>query len=304
MPNGYQVEVEFVRKYNGGPQSILRLPVTGKETAVNFPAPDNVSGDSIVLRFRKVITSVPDLPAILIPGTLAVIQRPVLLYPTLMPPGQTIAVNSQDRVFVRSGSFEIRGHHLLRPVVSDGSSTFGTTITNVAFANTPITVVSSRYDRDAEHLPGWHGDDILTVTMPDLGSHGTTGALTVTTHGGSASYVGAVYVEPPNVTQIDEVTGNGGTKLRRVLPGQPMYLGQEYQISGSALVLKVDGSMVDQGRVAVDGIVQQVLQSSPTQIRFRLQYSVSPSSQVTVATRFGGASVGAFPIASPPAPPP
>jgi hypothetical protein len=83
-----------------------------------------------------------------------------------------------------------------------------------------------------------------------------------------------------------------------------MYLGQEYQISGSALVLKVDGSMVDQGRVAVDGIVQQVLQSSPTQIRFRLQYSVSPSSQVTVATRFGGASVGAFPIASPPAPPP
>ena len=295
MPKGYEVELEFVRKYKSGGTFQGKVPVTGKETTLTFLAPENVRGDSLVLRFLKVSNSAPDLPQtrILIPGTLAVIERPVLLFPSLLPAGQVFHVNSQDHVVFRSGTSEIRGHHLLRPVVSDGTSSFGTTNTTVAFASTAITVASTRYDRNVVYPNGWYGADILTVTIPDLGSHGTAGALTVTTHGGNASY-NAVYVEPPTVTQLDEV--NDGTKLRRVLPGQPLYLGQEYQISGLALALQIGGSMVDQGRVAVDGINQEILQSSPSQIRFRLQYSTSPSSQVTIATRFGGASVGAFPV--------
>ena len=297
LPKGYRVEMEFVRRYlQSGEASTFRVPVTGNASSVTFAAPANIRGDSVVLKFTQLTDAAAPLPqtAIRIPGTLAVVQPPELL-----PPAQTITVNGQARARLTTGSFQIRGRHLLRPVVSDGRSNFGATLTTAAFSTTAIAIASATYDANATLPDGSKGVDVLVLTVPDLGFSGRTAALAINTHGGTASHAGAVYVEAPGVSQLSEFISPGN--LRPVSSGQPIFRGREYAVSGNSLNLVVDGVTLDNGRVRIAGVDQPIVNSTSGQLRFTVQTSVSNTAhQVTASTNLGSVQVGAYPIADPP----
>jgi len=264
-------EIHALPRYGSTP-FVIPTHASGNDLA--FTAPANMRQDSLTLQFHKVGGALAvftlNLPTIAVQGGTPVIRQ----IDSLPIPG----TSTSQKIFP-TGARTMRGeflspYPLFAPTLTTTTipTTFtGTTVQlagatttapaspTIKFGQNDVQVTSSHFDQHGSATGT--GVDIVTYSMFSF-TDTITKTVTVSNGIASISIPNVLHIPPPTISVIRRRLGNGVTSV--VTDGK-LFRGAAYEMSGTALVIAANGTVIHSAKLLLNGVQQTAPPASSTQ---------------------------------------
>lgn len=265
-------EIHGLPRYGSTP---VVLPTHASGNDLAFTAPANMRQDSLTLQFHRVGGALSvftlNLPTIAVQGGTPVIRQ----IDSLPIPG----TSTSQKIFP-TGTRTMRGeflspYPLFAPTLTTTTipTTFtGTTVQlatattttapaspTIKFGQNDVQVTSSHFDQHGN--PNGTGVDIVTYSMFSF-TDTITKTVTVSNGSASISIPNVLHIPPPTISVIRRRLGNGVTSV--VTDGK-LFRGASYEISGKALIIGANGTVIHSAKLLLNGVQQTATPAGSSQ---------------------------------------
>lgn len=276
--------VFWTRRYGDGTVTAANVNVT--PNSISFTAGADMSNEPLNLIFDLDLPSTAFLEPLVVPVPFSVIGAPRIDSVAREP---NESVRAGVRVLM-AGSLALVGRHLFVERPNASTALLGGSNSTVTLGGISLTPTARAYVKPLR--------DTLTVTVPAT-SDNVSGPITVTTAGGTFTTTERFLLATvPRVTGVSDVSN--ASAAASPVTNATLQAGRSYAITGNALSLVHQGTLLQRGTVALNGRLMPSLDTnSPnTELRFTVPNDAT-SGALSVHTDAGTTTVRTFTVAAP-----